>query len=84
MELTTDNIFEISRELDKICLALDRLEQSGEKLIIGIDDIIKMTGWSRNTTRNFMNRPDFPLIHIGKELQVNKIAFILYTMQRLV
>lgn len=83
MELSTENLKNISQELQDITTALKALEASGDKLIIGIEDIMEMTGWSRETVRQFMHRPDFPLIKIGRDLQVNKIAFVHYTMQRL-
>lgn len=84
MELTTENISEVSRELQEIATALAVLEANNDKLIIGVDEIMKMTGWSRATVRRFMNRPDFPLIKQSKELQVNKLALVKYTMQRIV
>ena len=84
MELSTENLQEISREIQDIATAITSLEACGNKLIIGIEDIMEMTGWSKNTVRQFMHRPDFPLIKVGKDLQVNKIAFVKYTMQKLV
>ena len=48
------------------------------------DDVAEMFGWSKQTAQEFMSRPDFPLIKIGKKLQVNRLALVKYTMQKTV
>ena len=82
MDLNVDTIREVSNDLREICFSLSALENSETSLIIGIDEIAEITGWSKPVIRRFMHRPDFPLIKVGKNLQVNKLAFIKYTMQR--
>ncbi len=84
MELTTENIQELNRDLIEIISSLKALEDCGEKLIMDSDDVAKMFGWSKLTAQEFMNRPDFPLIKIGRKLQVNRLALVKYTMQQLV
>lgn len=84
MELTTNNIQEINRELIEIISSLKALEDCGDKLIMDSDDVAKMFGWSKMTAQEFMNRPDFPLIKVGRKLQVNRLALIKYTMKRVI
>lgn len=84
MELTTDNIQEINRDLIEIISSIKAIEDCGEKLIMDSDDVAEMFGWSKLTAQEFMNRPDFPLIKIGKKLQVNRLALVKYTMKKIV
>lgn len=84
MELTTENIQELNRDLIEIISSLKALENCGEKLIMDSDDVAKMFGWSKRTAQEFMHRPDFPRIEIGKKTQVNRLALVKYTMQQLV
>lgn len=84
MELSTENLKEVQHDLREIANCLELLEKKKQKLIIGIEDIMEITGWSKNTVRQFMHRPDFPLIKVGKDLQVNYLSFVDYTMNRIV
>lgn len=84
MELTTDNIQELNRNLIEIISSIKALEDCGENLIMDSDDVAEMFGWSKQTAQEFMSRPDFPLIKIGKKLQVNRLALIKYTMRKTV
>ena len=84
MDLTTDNIQELNRDLIEIISSLKALEDCGDKLIMDSDDVAKMFGWSKMTAQEFMNRPDFPLIKVGRKLQVNRLALIKYTMKRVI
>lgn len=83
MELTTENIQDLNRELLDIIAAVKEIETCGDNLIMDADDVAKMFGWGTTATKEFMNRPDFPLIKIGKKLQVNRLALIKYTMNRI-
>lgn len=83
MELTTENIQDLNRELLNIIAAVKEIETCGDNLIMDADDVAKMFGWGTAVTREFMNRPDFPLIKIGKKLQVNRLALVKYTMNRI-
>ena len=84
MELTTDNIQELNRDIIEIISSIKALEDCGEGLIMDSDDVAEMFGWSKQTAQEFMSRPDFPLIKIGRKLQVNRLALFKYTMQKTV
>ena len=47
MELTTDNIQELNRDLIEIISSIKTLEDCGDKLIMDSDDVAEMFGWSR-------------------------------------
>lgn len=84
MELTTENIQELNRDLIEIISSLKALEEYEGRLIMDSDDVAKMFGWSKSAAQELMNRPDFPVIKIGKKLQVNRLALVKYTMQKIV
>lgn len=84
MELTTENIQELNRDLIEIISSLKALEEYDEKLIMDSDDVAEMFGWGKSAAQELMNRPDFPVIKIGKKLQVNRLALVKYTMQKIV
>ncbi len=46
------------------------------------EDIAKIMNCTIVAARDYMNRPDFPLIKCGKGLKVNRIAFFLYNLSR--
>lgn len=46
------------------------------------EDIAKIMGCTIVAAREYMNRPDFPLIRCGKGLKVNRLAFLAYNQQR--
>ena len=45
-------------------------------------DVAQILGVDIVSAREYMNRPDFPLIQCGKGLKVNRLAFLMYNMQR--
>lgn len=45
-------------------------------------DVARIMGCDIVTAREYMNRPDFPLIRCGKGLKVNRLAFFIYNQQR--
>ena len=45
-------------------------------------DIAEMLGCAPETARQIMNRPDFPLIRVGKNYKVFKPAFEQWAMER--
>ncbi len=46
------------------------------------EDIAKIMNCTIVAARDYMNRPDFPLIRCGKGLKVNRLAFLAYNQQR--
>ena len=43
---------------------------TNEIVLLNVDDIQKITGWSPAVIQKTMSRPDFPAIKIGKQNQV--------------
>lgn len=43
---------------------------NGEIVLLNIQDVMDITGWSEVTVKKAMAQPDFPTIKIGKENQV--------------
>lgn len=45
-------------------------------------DVAKKLGISEAAAREYMSRPDFPLLEVGKGFKVSAIAFALYNLTR--
>lgn len=59
---------------------MERAEQ--EIVLLNMNDIEKLTGWSPVTIKKVMRQKDFPALKIGKENQVCLEAFKQYLMSR--
>lgn len=59
---------------------MERLKN--EIVLLSIEDIENITGWSRVTVMKVMSQQDFPVIKIGKENQVMLESFKQYLMTR--
>lgn len=46
------------------------------------EDVARILGCTVVSAREYMSRPDFPLIECGKGMKVNRLAFLLYNMER--
>ena len=76
----------LEQEIEKAKMLLDLYEkisnmQEAEDYLT-TEDVAKILGCTVVSAREYMNRPDFPLIECGKGLKVNRLAFLMYNMQR--
>ena len=46
------------------------------------EDVARILGCTIVSAREYMSRPDFPLIECGKGMKVNRLAFLLYNLER--
>lgn len=44
--------------------------EKSDIVLLNIQDVMDITGWSEGTVKKTMAQPDFPTIKIGKENQV--------------
>ena len=51
---------------------------SSEAVFYSIDDVIKMTGWSRKVVQRLFNAEDFPVSNLGKRKLVEAHALVAY------
>lgn len=51
---------------------------SSEAIFYSIDDVIKMTGWSKKVVQRLFNVTDFPVTNLGKRKLVESHALIAY------
>lgn len=54
--------------------------QVENKLFLNIEDVMKLTGWSRKTVEDLFNQNDFPCYDNGKRKIILTLAFINYFM----
>lgn len=45
-------------------------------------DVARLLGCSEASAREYMNRPDFPRLNVGKGFKVSKIAFFKYNLEQ--
>ena len=55
---------------------------SSEIIFLSIEDVRKITGWSKHTVETLFNNPAFPSTDIGKTKLVLSFAFIDFFMKR--
>jgi len=67
-----DNIIEKYEVLQKLNVESKLLQ------FYTIEDVVKMTHWSRHTVENMFNDPEFPSMNYGKEKLVEASAFMEY------
>ena len=53
-----------------------------EIVFLGTKDVAKCLGCNVDTARQIMKRRDFPLIMVGKNMRVSKLAFEAWAMER--
>ena len=53
-----------------------------ETIFYGTKEVAKCLGCSLPTAREIMRRKDFPLIKVGKNLKVERSAFIAWASER--
>ena len=77
-----ENLFEsytlvqtINAEIDKFKKNMSDIN-SDDSLFYTIEDIQKMTGWSKRTVENLFNDPAFPSTDIGRKKLILKFRFI--------
>lgn len=51
---------------------------SSEAIFYSIDDVIKLTGWSRKVVQRLFNAKDFPVTNLGKRKLVEAHALVAY------
>lgn len=75
-------IDELVSKLNEAKAALSSMEKiAGECKYLTTKDVAEALGVSEAAAREYMNRPDFPLLKVGKSLKVSSWAFLLYNMQ---
>lgn len=76
----------IDEEISKAQQLLDLLESlkscEDSEMYLTAKDISKLMHCSEREAQNYMNRPDFPRLEVGKSVKVNKLAFLLYNLER--
>lgn len=76
----------VDEEIDKVKNLLElyhnitTLQESEEYLTA--QDIAEIFDCTVVSAREYMNRPDFPLIECGESRKVNRMAFLLYNQSR--
>lgn len=76
----------IDEEISKAQLLLNLLEElkkcDDSEMYLTAKDISQMMHCSEREAQNYMNRPDFPRLEVGKSVKVNKLAFLIYNLER--
>lgn len=76
MKITTNAASELATATDLFEM-LCKIEEKAERLnrefrFLTVEDVMKLTGYSKPTVLTIFNRPDFPACNYGK----NKIVFL--------
>ena len=82
-------IFNNSKEMNEIDEQIKKLKELLELQIevkdnivyltfIGVEDLMEMTGWGRNTVNKLFEEPDFPCCDFGKEKKAEIHAVLQY------
>ena len=58
--------------------AIGRVYVSSEVIFYSVDDLIEMTGWSRQTVQRMFRDPEFHLLHFGRKQLIENHALIEY------
>ena len=64
--------------------AVEKKQRSSSEppVFYGTKDVAQLLGCSIPTAREIMQRPDFPLVMVGKSMRVYKEALIKWAMER--
>lgn len=57
---------------------VNHIDYKGDIVFYTIDDVIKMTHWSRQTVQKLFNDPAFPYTDFGRQKLVTNVALIEY------
>ena len=74
-----DSVLDKVRTLKAEMAGMENL--AGQCVYLTTHDVAQKLGVSEAAARDYMNRPDFPLLKVGKSLKVSSWAFLLYNMQ---
>lgn len=79
----TSNIDEELQKAERLLNVYSQIKniQEAEDYLTA-EDIAKIMNCTIVSARDYMNRPDFPLIKCGKGFKVNRMAFFLYNLSR--
>lgn len=58
------------------------VDKNETPIFYNTDDLTRILGCSSQTAREIMNRNDFPLIKVGKNFKVYKVAFENWALER--
>lgn len=72
--LTIPALLELQKQIEEISRNINN--QVVNNLFFNIEDVMKMTGWSRKTVEKLFRHPEFPSTDLGKKQLVLKTAFI--------
>lgn len=76
----------ISEEINQVQKLLELLKQLEEfedaEMYYTSKDVARVLNISVKEAQNYMNREDFPSLDVGKGARVNKLAFLMYNLER--
>ena len=76
----------IDEEISKVQQLLNLLHElkacDDAQMYLTSDEVSELLKCSLKEAQNYMNRPDFPKLEVGKGAKVNKLAFLMYNMER--
>lgn len=85
MELILNNskeMNEIDEQIKKLKELLELQIEVKDNIVyltfIGVEDLMEMTGWGRNTVNKLFDEPDFPCCDFGKEKKAEIHAVLQY------
>lgn len=85
MNLFIDNSAELEQidsQIEKLKELLKLQEEVHNNVIslafLSVEDVMKLTGWGRNTVNKLFDEPDFPCCDFGKEKKAEIHAVIKY------
>lgn len=79
MKIEVDDMEKRIEDLKEIVNYLKEIDKESVNLcFVGIEEMMKRTGWSKKTVQELFNRPDFPSTDFGKEKKAEIHAVIKY------
>ena len=72
--LTIPALLELQKQIEEISRNINN--QVVNNLFFNIEDVMKMTGWSRKTVEELFQHPEFPSTDLGRKQLVLKTSFI--------
>ena len=73
---------EIDEQIKKLKELLELQMEVKDNIVyltfIGVEDLVEMTGWGRNTVNKLFDEPDFPCCDFGKEKKAEIHAVLQY------
>ena len=78
-----DDIDKMINKLKELkALRIEAAQIAAEDTYLTTEDVAKRLGVSEQAAREYMSRPGFPLLEVGKGYKVSAIAFALYNLER--